>query len=472
MNPSESGAALARVGSAMQGAGVDLAHEQQENEIRTVQVQAAQMKLQAHQQIDEAINTPSPDWGAIQDQIANEYSKLGDNLQTQGGYDAAQVFAANDRAELGDRIRSASAMQYGNQIKAQGGQLLQTLGSLVTRSPTSLEDALKQVDIYTSTFKGKLQPAQLTAVGTDLKQQISVAAGEELIRRNPAAAQSIVQSLNISPQQRESLIQYGTEQQRAAVVQQEYGRAAFLFRQKQQSDASQDKWLQEMTNTPQGVNAQAIMADKTLLPSAKENLVLWMHRKAEAGWMNPTSDPASYTGIMTRLSLPATDPNGLNAQSLSTAMEPLLKSGALTLPDSLQLQEYADKRETSDPNVRQVGVMTRMLQRDITNIYTPQQIYSFTTNALKAVQTAEGKGQRPQDTLFNPKSPEYILSPLNLHAIMGEKTAAKTTPKIPQAAVSYLEAHPDTAALFDQRFGAGSAARIISAAKSEKGLPW
>lgn len=417
MQPGNQGAELEKAGMAGVRAGDTMMREAENTEIRNMQVKSAAMRMNAENLIDTTYKNGG-DVGALQQQFQNEYGELGNDTQTQPGLRAAQLFAAHDMTSLTARINAVTAQQFGDQIKAQGQSLVNNLGQLATRDPTQLNNAYQQIDVFGSTFRGKLPPDKLAAVTDNLKQQVTASAVQEMVRRNPTDAQKIVgQYSMLTPQQRESIINYGNEQARTNLVLKDMADTQLRFKQFEDNYKASvgfqtdfEKWLQggQQGAAPNpmsypGMDATTLRAARTQITEYSKN----------PGLAQPVDEP-TYDKFST----------GIANGSINTfTLDAELKKSNLPLGVQNSLRAQAEAVQRSDPNVAELRSMWSGMATS------PQIMPLLMANpgirgvwereALNSVLKDEQNGGDPRQNSLNPKSENFVGSMTFFNRVVG-----------------------------------------------------
>src|SRR6185437_1467309 len=183
LEPGGSGAAIGKIGEALSHASDALTQQVVENDVRNVEVQAAQMRLHYSKQIDSALTNGAP-LQPIQDNLDADVAELSNQAKTPRGYQQAQLSGADIGTSIGQEIFHANAVQQGSIAKQQGAALVDTLAQTVDKNPALQGSANQQVDDFMSTFAGKAPKSVLDDIALDFKQQIAPAKYMSIARTN------------------------------------------------------------------------------------------------------------------------------------------------------------------------------------------------------------------------------------------------------------------------------------------------
>lgn len=431
LKPGDEGDLISKGGEGLVNAAQNFATMQEQQEARNVTVKVAQLRETAGNQIDAAVASGDPNaLDKVQSSIQDQADALQSNIQTKAGLAYAQQHGADLMSAINSDIFRARAGMAGTQAKQDLLTASNSLAAVVTRDPTQLQSAEAQLDSLGATYKNAPPDVVKSAIA-EQKGALEIATARALILQNPTQAGSILKNGafgNLTAEQRSGLIDESQRQVQANTVAQESAIRLKVMEQEQTSQSTMASLFPKLSDPATVASIPSLVTAGKLLPHDGENLTEYAHRLATAGPAGVQSDPATFTSYQQRLSLPYGAPGALDADNLKAAAQADLASGKLALPDYLHLQDLADKVQTGDPNYRRVLSMTDLALRQFQNLdpmNAAADAQKFSMDAIGALKKTESAGTNPETTLFNDKSPEYLLSPSRLAAYRGAGMAAQ-----------------------------------------------
>lgn len=422
LKPGDEGDLISKGGEGLVNAAQNFATMQEQQESRNVAVKVAQLQEAAGNQIDAAVQSGDPNaLDKVQSSIQDQADALQSNIQTKAGLAYAQQHGANLMSDVNSSIFQARSKMAGTQAKQDLLTASNSLAAVVTRDPTKLQSAEAQLDSLGATYKNAPPDVVKSAIA-EQKGALEIATARALILQNPTQAGSILKNGafgNLTAEQRSGLIDESQRQLQANTVAQESAIRLKLMQQEQTSQSTMASLFPKLSDPATIASIPSLVASGQLTPTAGENLTDYAHRVATEGPAAVKSDPATFTSYQQRLSLPYGAPGALDADSLKASMQADLTTGKISLPDALRLQDLADKVQTGDPNYRRVLSMTNLALRQFQSfdpLNAPADAQKFSVDAIAALKKTEAAGTSPETTIFNEKSPEFLLSPSRLAA--------------------------------------------------------
>lgn len=415
--------ALAEGAAVTQQSSDQMVRDAESTDVRAVQVQHAQFRANAIDQIQQTVQSGG-DLDALQQKLTDGAAQIGENAKTKVGMQAAQISQADTDSMISQSIMSAKARVAGVAVQNQANTWIDANSKILQADPSQLPKLEGEADAFSATLT-QINPALREKVRLDLRNRLNIFAARVSAQNDPDGTLKQLQdgAFDLSPESRSAVESYATQMGRAKRVD-----AEFAFTQHQhelalQSQAAEQDWLGKISEGK--VSAQNILNDSRLLPAAKMTLISWQKRlslinKADA---MPQSDPATYVGLERRMALNPSNPGYLTGQTLDAEGRQAVEDGKLTLPDLLKLEGADRELQKATPLAKEVAKVKGMAQAQFNNLggmYGPSLSLQFSRDLDQAVSQAKAAGEDPMQTVLNPNNKDYFLTPQRMNSYFAD----------------------------------------------------
>lgn len=450
---------LAPVARSLQQAGEQVLAGREEDESRKVLVKQAEIRAKYSKRLDEA-TTSGEDVDKIRQELDNDLSTVTEGLQTRKGVETAQLHSANTGAVFDSQANQIKVTRAAIEARVEGGKFLNSTGALVSSNPTYLPQAEQDVDAFVATL-ARLPPEKRAEIAADLKQNLNVTAAMANARLDPEATKRAVEggAYNITPQQRQQVVNQADAEIRTRRVEENYKRAEEERQRREADDAARDRYFKDIMEG-RG-SRRALLDDPNLRPQTREHLVMFMEQRAKSlAGQERQSDPTVKRDLWLAIHAPDGDPRKIyNADKIFEAVQ----AGRLNPTDANQLNALVANQK--DENNRSFGQRLQGRMQNIVGAMRSNPMYIAQPELASAVQNQmiadverraadlRKAGQSP-DALLDPGSKDYFFTPNRLKQVEDDvrRQADATNPNVPRVTAPddpQLRNLPDGAPFFD-----------------------
>lgn len=409
------GAGLENFGKGVSRAVDTYVADAEDNETRKALVATTQIREKYAKALDEAALSGA-DLGGLKEQMANELAKVGESFQTKRGQDSLALYTANSNLIYDQQANTIQVRRAYSTAKLEGGKFLNSASAIIQSNPAYLEEAENNAEAFGATLRG-VRPDQREEIVKGLKQELNMAAALGASRIDPAGTKAKLDAgeWDLTPGQRNTAINKADTEIRARRAEDAYNQGLANKARLDASEESRDKWFKGIIGGT--TKRRDIMDDPSLLPAAREHLIVFMEQRAKAlAGEEKRSDPRVVRDLWLSINAPDGDPRKIfNGDAIFAAVS----SGKVSTSDANLLNNLvANQKDENGRNIGQklgglMSVVGRALSQDPQFVAQPALVaeiqMDYQARVFDRAAEMRDKKQNPND-IFNPSSKDYVGS--------------------------------------------------------------
>lgn len=390
---------------------------EEDDQSRAAIVSGAEVRAEYARKLDEAALNGG-DLGMLKQEMLDKLSKVGEQFTTRKGDDSLRQQIANNEIMFDQQANQVSVMRAASEAKVTGQNFLNALGVRLARNPDELPQTLADINTFSDTFKGRMNPAQLA----DFKEKWIVEANQmaaaSAIRLNPEAGKARVEAgeWNLSPDNRRSMLEQADTRIQTKKRDEEH---TWIVEQRKREETAKSRLYDYTQDILKGKSVASKAVDDPAFKGFAnmiEHLDRFQRERTRAlREGDGSTNQVMLKDMLMRASLPDDDPKKLrNVQDVIQAMGP----GGLNYGHTVALMQMVQmsKDEAGQTRNARIAAGIKELQANINKhpLYANnQQLNAEVSNRLEfmvrdRVNAAIKEGV-PTNDLFDPKSKNYAF---------------------------------------------------------------
>lgn len=429
--------AIGQIGGALRQVNNDI----EESESRDALVQSTEIRAKYAKRLDEAA-VSGADTQALQEEMNDELSKVGENFATRKGRDSLQFYSANTNLMFDEQANNIAVTRAGAEAKLAAGKFLTSTGALLGSNPLYLKTAEADADALVSTFT-RISPEKKAEIAANLKNELNVSAAVASARLDPHGTKIALMAgdWDLTPAQREQVTKQAEQEIRGMRADIEYERTQ---REREKAEINMTARGETLKQIMDGsASAKAILADSRMDPITQEHMIGLLEQRSKEG-PEAKSNPTTKRDLFLRVTAPDGDPSKIYND---TPIYEAAKAGQLNVTDANWLnnlvaaQKDEKGRSLATRLNGRMSVVSAAMRADPVLAAMPELSAAVQLQMISEVEEAEARmrqeGKDP-NALLDPDSKDYYFTPNRLKLVKedvqaqmrGDQLGTATAPEI------------------------------------------
>jgi hypothetical protein len=426
--------AIGQVGGALKQVNNDI----EESESRDALVKSTEIRAKYAKRLDEAATSGS-DLAALQEEMNDELSKVGENFATRKGQSSLQMYSANTNLMFDEQSNNIAVTRAGAQAKLAASKFRDSATRLLQMDPSSLASQESLVDDFVSTF-GRIPVENRALIADELKNELNMAAAMRTAQLFPEEIDRRVNAgeWKLTAAQQRSVLTEAEQEITSRRIAAEHNRQAQEREKKERIAETNDALFGQFvqgnlkieTVRESGLPAFGDGSQKQWFDMLKQQAEDWSGKPAK-------TDPALFNTVRQRIDLPPGHPEKINEPS--TVLDMYGRGLALDDAKWLATRITENKSEGGQTEAAAVSEVISNLrgQLDKSNMLSIDQgggerVQAFTIHLRDKISQYKKDGRDPY-LLLRPNAPDYIGNDLPLFLSGAQRMQQDLTKQLDEA---------------------------------------